>query len=47
MGGAVYTHIFNIQGFGDDAAESHWKILKYGMSQKEELKNRLRSLLTK
>lgn len=45
--GAVYTHIFNMQWFGVDAAESLWKILKYGMSQKEELKNVVLSLLSK
>lgn len=35
--GAIYMHIAYMQCFGPDAVESLWKILKFGIEQKEKL----------
>jgi Ser/Thr protein kinase RdoA (MazF antagonist) len=35
--GAIYMHIAYMQCFGPDAVESLWKILKFGIAQKEQM----------
>jgi Ser/Thr protein kinase RdoA (MazF antagonist) len=35
--GAVFTHIYNMQWFGEDAADSLWKKLIFGLEQKDRL----------
>ena len=35
--GAIYMHIANMQCYGPEAVDSLWKILKFGIKQKEKL----------
>ena len=35
--GAIYMHVSYMKCYGEDAVDSLWKILKFGIAQKEEL----------
>jgi len=39
--GAAFTHMYNMQWFGDDAADDLWEILQFGMAQKECVRHRV------
>lgn len=36
--GAIYSHIYNMQWFGENAADDLWEILLYGSEQKHKLR---------
>ncbi len=35
--GAIYMHIAYMQCYGSDAVDTLWKILKFGIAQKEQM----------